>query len=450
MKQKNEVVQSVPLTGHDVITSEDVSRVVHGDKQALIEQLARAKPVALEQLEARKKAEANGLNTTTMKSKEELEREIMQKEAELNMALASMSSVTTEQKQKIHQFDNTSNVGVQTLSNQSPNKLGTVSKNNNIYNGQINNSNMPNNINQNVNTNQVPNTNAVSNTTSNSVNNKLTRKQLKEQKQLLKEQRKKQKQLMKEERRKNSNLKYYMTLFLFIAIFAMVYFLPNISSYFSKLKSERELANSAVITTGTLECNLKKYDKKFDYLYESIFTYKDNMLLKLSYKVTTKGDQTIDADVVILGAGAAGLSAALEASNAGASVVVLEKQGIVGGSTTRSGGKLVAAGTKQQEEAGFTGDTAEDLYNYLSSFDTYHEIDADKLHEFTDHALEDVQWLEGLGVDVINVEPIHSSITPWRVLNTKGGGGQVSGIGGQITVPLYDAVAKTNTQFIYN
>ena len=174
-----------------------------------------------------------------------------------------------------------------------------------------------------------------------------------------------------------------------------------------------------------------------------------NALKETSEKAKAE-DQTIDADVVILGAGAAGLSAALEASNAGASVVVLEKQGIVGGSTTRSGGKLVAAGTKQQEEAGFTGDTAEDLYNYLSSFDTYHEIDADKLHEFTDHALEDVQWLEGLGVDVINVEPIHSSITPWRVLNTKGGGGQVSGIGGQITVPLYDAVAKTDTQFIYN
>ena len=176
----------------------------------------------------------------------------------------------------------------------------------------------------------------------------------------------------------------------------------------------------------------------------------DVSALKETSEKAKAEDQTIDADVVILGAGAAGLSAALEASNAGASVVVLEKQGIVGGSTTRSGGKLVAAGTKQQEEAGCTGDTAEDLYNYLSSFDTYHEIDADKLHEFTDHALEDVQWLEGLGVDVINVEPIHSSITPWRVLNTKGGGGQVSGIGGQITVPLYDAVAKTDTQFIYN
>ncbi len=172
--------------------------------------------------------------------------------------------------------------------------------------------------------------------------------------------------------------------------------------------------------------------------------------LKVKGETVKAEDQTIDADVVILGAGAAGMSAALEASNAGASVVILEKQGIVGGATTRSGGKLVAAGTPEQEEAGFSGDTAEDLYNYLASYDEYDEIDSDKLHEFTNHALEDVEWLEGLGVDVINVEPIHSSITPWRVLNTKGGGGQTSGIGGQISVPLYDAVSKTDTQIIYN
>ena len=172
--------------------------------------------------------------------------------------------------------------------------------------------------------------------------------------------------------------------------------------------------------------------------------------LKVKGDTVKAEDQTIDADVVILGAGAAGMSAAIEASKAGASVVILEKQGIVGGSTTRSGGKLIAAGTPEQKEAGFTGDTAEDLYNYLASYDEYNEIDSDKLHEFTDHALEDVEWLEGLGVDVINVEPIHSSITPWRVLNTKGGGGQTSGIGGQISVPLYNAVSETDTQIIYN
>ena len=128
-------------------------------------------------------------------------------------------------------------------------------------------------------------------------------------------------------------------------------------------------------------------------------------------------DVVIDADVVVLGAGAAGMSAAIEASNAGAKVVILEKQGIVGGSTTRSGGKLIAAGTKYQEEQGFTGDTPEALFDYFKSVGG-DQIDDEKLKVFTDNALTDVNWLEDMGVDIINVEPIHSSITPWRVMNT--------------------------------
>lgn len=160
-------------------------------------------------------------------------------------------------------------------------------------------------------------------------------------------------------------------------------------------------------------------------------------------------DTVIDADVAIVGAGAAGMAAAIEASNAGAKVVVLEKQGIIGGSTTRSGGKLVAAGTSYQEAQGFTGDTADDLFDYFKSIGG-DKIDDEKLKEFTDNALEDVKWLEDMGVNIINVEPIHSSITPWRVMNTYGGGGQVSGIGGQISVPMYNAMAKTDTEVLYN
>lgn len=159
-------------------------------------------------------------------------------------------------------------------------------------------------------------------------------------------------------------------------------------------------------------------------------------------------DTEVDADVVILGAGAAGMSAAIEASNLGAKVVILEKQGIVGGSTTRSGGKLIAAGTKYQEEQGFTGDTPDALLEYFESVGG-DKVDTDKLKEFTDNALTDVNWLEDMGVDIINVEPIHSSITPWRVMNTKGGGGQISGIGGQISVPLFNTLSKTDTDIYY-
>ena len=73
-----------------------------------------------------------------------------------------------------------------------------------------------------------------------------------------------------------------------------------------------------------------------------------------------------DVEVVVVGAGAAGLSAALAAQEMNANVLVLEKGGITGGSTVRSGGKILAAGTPWQEKQGYT-DTPEMMYEYLMS-----------------------------------------------------------------------------------
>lgn len=57
-------------------------------------------------------------------------------------------------------------------------------------------------------------------------------------------------------------------------------------------------------------------------------------------------------DVVVIGAGGAGFSAALEAKQAGASVVLLEKMPSVGGNTLISGGEMNAANTWVQEKLG--------------------------------------------------------------------------------------------------
>lgn len=56
-------------------------------------------------------------------------------------------------------------------------------------------------------------------------------------------------------------------------------------------------------------------------------------------------DETRDVDVVIVGAGIAGLSAAIEAKEAGADVLVLEKLGRIGGSSIISGGIVYATGS---------------------------------------------------------------------------------------------------------
>ncbi len=74
--------------------------------------------------------------------------------------------------------------------------------------------------------------------------------------------------------------------------------------------------------------------------------------------------QTAEADVVVAGSGAAGMTAALTAAHLGLSVLVIEKTGFFGGSTARSGGGIWAPGNTVLRDAGIT-DTPERARAYL-------------------------------------------------------------------------------------
>lgn len=63
-------------------------------------------------------------------------------------------------------------------------------------------------------------------------------------------------------------------------------------------------------------------------------------------------------DIVVVGSGGAGLSAAITAAQNGKHVLVLEKMPYYGGNTNRSEGGMNAAGTKLQKEHGITNDSA--------------------------------------------------------------------------------------------
>ncbi|MBR4038743.1 MAG: FAD-dependent oxidoreductase [Clostridia bacterium] len=175
----------------------------------------------------------------------------------------------------------------------------------------------------------------------------------------------------------------------------------------------------------------------------------DPEVLKAPAQKAAAEDQVYDVDVVVVGAGAAGLSAAITAQEAGANVLLLEKGGITGGSTVRSGGKILAAGTPWQEKQGYT-DNADMMYEYLMSFDRDDIMNEKLVRAFCDASAENLQWLEDRGVMVQDVEYIHSSITPWRVHNTMGGGGQTSGHGGQFTAPLTNLYADKGGKTLYN
>ena len=74
---------------------------------------------------------------------------------------------------------------------------------------------------------------------------------------------------------------------------------------------------------------------------------------------------TDEADVIVVGYGAAGASAAVDARRAGADVLVLERASGGGGASAIAGGHLyLGGGTPVQQACGFD-DSADEMYAYL-------------------------------------------------------------------------------------
>ena len=99
-----------------------------------------------------------------------------------------------------------------------------------------------------------------------------------------------------------------------------------------------------------------------------------------------------DADVVVLGSGAAGLTAALAAHGHGASVVVLEKGEKIGGTSAWSGGMIWIPNNHHMREAGIA-DSRDEALTYLEAL-SHDLIDPALAAAFVDAGPEMVEWME--------------------------------------------------------
>ena len=107
----------------------------------------------------------------------------------------------------------------------------------------------------------------------------------------------------------------------------------------------------------------------------------------------------LETDVAIVGFGAAGVCAAIEARAAGAAVHVFEVAGAHGGCAALAGGEVYvggSGGTPIQRAAGFE-DSTEDLYQYLL-MNGGPGADEAKTRLYAERALEHYEWLVAQGV----------------------------------------------------
>jgi Succinate dehydrogenase/fumarate reductase, flavoprotein subunit len=155
---------------------------------------------------------------------------------------------------------------------------------------------------------------------------------------------------------------------------------------------------------------------------------------------------TLDYDVVVVGAGGAGLTAAITAAEKGAKVVVMEKLGIPGGSTARSDGRIMAAGTELQQkyrEADNSGSFAGYLYDFADkSLGSFRQL------ELAEHSAANLRFLENIGITFAdNVYAAFEGQSPKRVHLVSNG----DDTGGCLMIqPLVDKALELGVAFLYN
>ncbi|MFN3470030.1 MAG: FAD-binding protein, partial [Novosphingobium sp.] len=110
------------------------------------------------------------------------------------------------------------------------------------------------------------------------------------------------------------------------------------------------------------------------------------------HEVPEQANWDREADVVVLGSGGAAMTAAISAHDFGASdVVILERSGMVGGTTAMSGGMLWIPNNHHQREAGIA-DSDEEIVAYLDAL-APGALDPETLWAFMQNGPEMLRYL---------------------------------------------------------
>jgi fumarate reductase flavoprotein subunit len=127
----------------------------------------------------------------------------------------------------------------------------------------------------------------------------------------------------------------------------------------------------------------------------------------------------VNADVVIIGSGTAGIVAVVAAAEKGASVIALEKGATTGG-TGNMGWGLLAVESRLQR-ANQIGLTRENAFKIFMDY-THWRVDARLVKAYIDKSASTIDWLEKTGVEFVDPAAYfpESNFTWHRVKNSDG------------------------------
>ena len=106
-------------------------------------------------------------------------------------------------------------------------------------------------------------------------------------------------------------------------------------------------------------------------------------------------------DVVVVGSGGAGLAAAIQAHDLGASVVVVEKMSVIGGNTNKASAGMNAAETKFQKLKGIVD--SKDLFYKETLTGGKNKNNPELLRYFVENAPDAIDWLDNNGIELSGI-----------------------------------------------
>lgn len=148
-------------------------------------------------------------------------------------------------------------------------------------------------------------------------------------------------------------------------------------------------------------------------------------------------------DVVVVGSGGAGMSAAIAAKQAGASVAIFEKMPVIGGNTTKSSGGMNASETKFQKEQGI--DDTNDLFYEESLKGGKGTNDPALLRYLVDNSAEAIDWLDSIGITLSDVS-FSGGFSKARIHRPADG----SAVGGYLVNGLYNNLMENKIPIFVN
>lgn len=141
---------------------------------------------------------------------------------------------------------------------------------------------------------------------------------------------------------------------------------------------------------------------------------------KLSLK---KGSQEyFEADLVVIGGGGAGLSAAVAAAERGTDVIILEKLDSLGGNAAKAGGIFAAESPVQRR---FRVVARKDVCFQMQMEYSNYKINPRLWRAFVDKSGDTVRWLENMGLVIPVISPYYPGQNPLTWHTPKNGGSDI-------------------------